>query len=73
LNPYSSFIIKNLEKLVTYPYSSLPEYLKIRKETYCNKELVLSHFKNTTSYREFVFNQADYQRELEKIKHLIEE
>jgi len=69
LNPYSSFLVKNLTLLVDYPFSSLPEYLGKTKEEICQKEVVLSEFSSAEKYKAFVMDQADYQRELEKIKH----
>ena len=70
LNPYSSFVLKSLEELESYPYSSLPEYLGLKKEIHCKTEIILNNFKNIQSYEDFVFDRAGYQRELEKIKHL---
>lgn len=70
LNPYTSYVVKTLEELATYPYSSLSEYLKLRKEKTVDKEQVLCHFKTLKSFKSFTFNQADYQRKLEHIKHL---
>lgn len=71
LNPYSSFIVKDLASLEKYPWSSLSEYLGIASTQICEKLVILSHFKNAEDYKKFVFDQADYQRKLEKIKHLI--
>lgn len=71
LNPFTSYVVKILQDLETYPYSSFPEYLGISKTNFFQKEIVLDQFKSNTSYKKFVFNQAEYQRELEKIKHLV--
>lgn len=71
LNPYSSFVVKNLESLLSYEWSSLPEYLG-KNRGFCNKEYILSKFKET-SYLKFILDQADYQRRLETIKHLTQE
>lgn len=71
LNPYSSFVVKNLADLESYPWSSLPEYLGKTEREICNKEIILSNFKTIEDYQQFVFDQADYQRNLEKIKHLL--
>lgn len=71
LNPYTSYVIKTLDKLANYPYSSLSEYINPGKSNFCNKDLVLSHFSSSKSFWRFVFDQAEYQRELAKIKHLI--
>lgn len=68
LNPYSSFVVKNLDKLLSYEWSSLPKYLG-GNSGFCNKNLILSKFKKT-SYLKFILDQTDYQRRLETIKHL---
>lgn len=71
LNPYTSYIIKGIRQLETYPYSSLSEYLNLQPSTYCQKDIVLSQFHNVAAYKQFLYDQAEYQRELDKIKHLI--
>lgn len=73
LNAHSASIVKSLEQLEGYPWSSLPEYLGLTERDLCEKETILSHFKDISSYRNFIFDQADYQRSLEEIKHLIAE
>lgn len=69
LNPYSSFVVKSLEGLEGYPWSSLPEFLE-KKDGFCFVETVLSHFPKRSNYRKFIHNNANYQRNLEKIKHI---
>lgn len=71
LNPYTSFVVKKLEDIILYPYSSLSEYLKLVDSNMISKDLVLTHFKTLKSFREFILNQADYQLQLDQIKHLI--
>ncbi len=70
LNPYSSGLVKSLADLDDYPYSSLSEYLHQSKNK-CQKSIILSYFRQNNSYKEFVFDRAEYQKELEFIKHLI--
>ena len=70
LNPYASYVLKSINDLEKYSYSSLPEYLNLAQNELCNKELIISQFKNTNDYKKFIINQADSQRELNKIKHL---
>lgn len=70
LNPYSSFVVKTLEDLELYPWSSLQEYIGKVSGEICKKDIILSHFKSSEAYKAFVFDQAEYQRELERIKHL---
>lgn len=69
LNPYSSYLVKNFQALLEYPFSSLPEYIGSLKENPCQKQIILDHFGNSGSYKNFVINQADYQKTLEHIKH----
>lgn len=69
LNPYTSFVVKTLENLLSYEWSSLPEYLN-NTSGFCDKEFILSRFKKS-SYLKFVLDQADYQRKLDTMKHLI--
>jgi len=69
LNPYSSGMFKEKEELISYRWSSFPQYLGTTKG-FANPKIVLGQFKNSSAYKKFVFDQADYQRELDKIKHL---
>lgn len=67
LNPYVAGL---LNKESFYPYSSLQEY--IQGETgVLNNELVLDQFETANQYKTFVFDQLDYGRNLELIKHYI--
>lgn len=70
LNPHSSFVVESIEELEEYPWSSLAEYLG-RQNGFCSRGTVMSLFNNDKKrYQGFVFNQADYQQKLGKIKHL---
>lgn len=72
LNPYTSYVVKRIENLETYPYSSFPEYLKESSFTgLCNRDVIISNFSKKKSYKDFVFDNSDYQRKLDEIKHLI--
>jgi len=70
LNPVSSFIV-NTESLEDYPWSSFRDYLDVKKELITSTKQILSYFKSRQEYKKFVLDRADYQRELDKIKHLI--
>lgn len=69
LNPYSSFKVKTLSEVEAYPFSSLREYLD-NTNGICQKETILANFKSNKDYERFVLDQANYQRELDQIKHL---
>lgn len=72
LNPYSSAIIKSLNDLEKYEWSSIDEYLSDKDYTLCNKNYLINTnmFKTRFDYNKFVHNNADYQKQLEGIKHL---
>ncbi|MDP1743757.1 MAG: transposase [Candidatus Amesbacteria bacterium] len=61
LNPYAASMVKK-SQLSDYPWSSLSGYLNGDKNI-----LGMSAMR----YKEFVFDHADYARELESVKHLI--
>lgn len=72
LNPYSSYLVKNVNELLEYPWSSFKEYLGKTNNSFCEKSAVLDIFKNDAKkFKQFCLDQADYQRKLESIKHLI--
>lgn len=74
LNPYSSGIVRDTKELLDYPWSSLKEYLESKAtETSDKKEIILKLFKSKEDFKKFTLNQAKYQKNLEKIKHLIQE
>ena len=70
LNPVASLIVKDLNQ---YKWSSYHEYVE-NKNGICSKEEIMNFFKTPQDYQKFVLDQADYAKELEKIKHqLLEE
>ncbi|MEK7160143.1 MAG: transposase [Patescibacteria group bacterium] len=71
LNPVASSIVNN-NQLVNYKWSSYSAYLSLSKDNkiILDRETVLSFFKNSKQYEKFVLDQADYGKQLEKIKHL---
>ena len=71
LNPYSSYLVKDFKALKDYPWSSLGEYLNLFDHKVSEKQTLLSFFSSVKKFEQFIFNQKDYQRELESIKHLL--
>lgn len=71
LNPYTSFVVKSLKDLEFYPYSSLPAYIGFINASNYSREIIMGNFKNEQKYKEFVFDQAGYQKLLHRIQHLI--
>ncbi len=70
LNPFSSGLMEKIDDLSNYKWSSFPEYITDVPFEICNKDVVLASFKNRNTYKEFAFDNADYQKNLENIKHL---
>lgn len=70
LNPFSSFIVKDIKQLKNYPWSSLISYLEEGNYNFIDKDLLKTFFKTKEKLKSFTFDQADYQRNLEIIKHL---
>jgi len=71
LNPFTSGIVSILDELPDFPWSSFPDYVGQSNNSFVCKEIVLGQFKNDPEkYKAFVFDQADYQRSLKRIKDL---
>src|SRR3990167_6224822 len=62
LNPFTGYIVRDLESLSTYPWSSIQEYLAENHKGICRKDLINSNFKTPASHKNFIFDHADYQR-----------
>ncbi|MBI3261007.1 transposase [Candidatus Berkelbacteria bacterium] len=71
LNPYTGSFVKNLHGLEDYVWSSFPEYIGLSQDAICEKDLVLAQFKDSDSYKSFVFDQANYQKSLKRMKDLM--
>lgn len=69
LNPVSSSLVKT-ENLVSYTWSSLPDYLSLTNRNFVEKNTVLEMFKSVEDYKNFIFDQIGYAKELDQIKHL---
>lgn len=70
LNPLTSYILKDFDQLSDYPWSSFREYLGKSRQTIVNKEFILNFFPSVQGFVDFTKDQIDYQRQLNKIKHL---
>ena len=71
LNPYTSYIVKDIPSLTTYTFSSFLEFQNKAIKPICNKDIILTQFSKDTSYNKFVEEYAAYQRTLSQIKHLL--
>lgn len=70
LNPYSGYIVKTIDELREYPWSSFREYIE-GMDAVSETKTILSGFASKEKYFQFVNDQKDYQRTLNQIKHLL--
>jgi len=70
LNPFSSGVVKKTTDLLNYTWSSFAEYVTGNQFEICSKSIIYSSFNDRQKYKNFVFDNADYQKTLENIKHL---
>ena len=68
LNPYTASIVKDINQLGNYRYSSLKEYLTPYQFNLSQTNEILSQFKSEQDYFNFIKNHADYQKRLHLIK-----
>ncbi len=69
LNPVSSSLI-GIGELDKYPLTSFPHYLNNNIHDFINIKTVLDYFNGSTDvYKKFVYDQTEYQIELERTKH----
>lgn len=68
LNPVTSYLVENPED---YPYSSHRLYIGKENSDFVDPSLVINQFASPEEYKKFVLSQKDYQRSLQKIKHLV--
>lgn len=70
LNPLTSYIITNPNELEKYSWCSFKDYLENDPKSIVDKEQILEYFKSPEDFKKFTLDQVDYQRELDRIKHL---
>ena len=71
LNPYISGIVKNIEDLKYYKWSSFSEYINQVPNGLCDTKFIVDLFnKDRKRYENFIYDNADYQKSLESSKHL---
>ncbi|MFC1727829.1 transposase [Patescibacteria group bacterium] len=71
LNPVTAYLIE-VEELANFKWSSFANYISPGKNRhqFVNPRSVLNYYKGKKRYQKFVYNQADYQRKLQRIKKL---
>ena len=74
LNPYTGFMVKTIPEIFTYQWSSIGEHIgNASTRKICNDERIMDQFTSIEAMHTFIEDQADYQRTLGEIKHLLHE
>ncbi len=69
LNPYSGNIVKSFHELINYPWSSMKDYVYSYNKSLCSTKFILELFNHKKEhYKQFVLNNANYQKTLEYVK-----
>lgn len=71
LNPITSYVLRNITELENYPWCSYFYYIKKGNSDLVNTQMIKEFFSSTKEFQKFISDQIDYQRQLEKIKHLL--
>lgn len=71
LNPVTAFILRGVDELENYPWSSFSGYVGKQSSSILNTKTILSHFPSRRKFIAFTKDQVDYQRKLDKIKHVL--
>ena len=69
LNPLTSYVIKDANDLENYAWSSYPAYFRKSSDS-VDTTLISPFFPSKMEFKKFTLDQVDYQRGLDKIKHL---
>jgi putative transposase len=70
INPLTSYVIRKIKDLETFPWCSFAEYIGKRDMGIIDKEDILAYFTSIKHFKDFTYNQVDYQRKLAVIKHV---
>ena len=70
LNPYTAYLMKSHKELEDYHWSSFHKYTE-ESGVAVDTSIILGFFRDRKTYKKFVYDQADYQRNLKKIEHLL--
>ncbi len=67
LNPVTSNIIKSVEDLHKFPFTSFPDYFSTKPRPFIHTDYLLSFFKSVEVFKQHTFDQADYQKTLHSL------
>lgn len=70
LNPLTSFVLRKIDELENYPWSSYSYYINNQNSKVFETKLLLNYFSSIGTFKQFTKDQVDYQRTMDQIKHL---
>lgn len=70
LNPYTAQLIRQITQLDKYRWSSFPYYCHGHENSFVNTTYMIQLFSSLQAFQQFTYDQAHYQRQLNRIKHL---
>ena len=71
LNPLTSYLIKHMEDLEAYPYSSFPVYMGRTNNDFVDTTMLLGYYQSRDELKTFTLDQADYQRKIHDLEYLL--
>src|SRR3989344_6282853 len=71
LNPLTSYILKDFNQLMNHPWCSFGDYLNIFNRRFITKKHLMSFYSSPEDLSKFTLDRLSYQRNIEKIKHII--
>lgn len=71
LNPYVASVVKILDDLPGYPWSSFGSYAGLKDFEFVEGEPITSLFRSPSGYQKFVLDEADYRRNLKRNEKLL--
>ncbi|KKU87858.1 MAG: hypothetical protein UY16_C0017G0016 [Candidatus Gottesmanbacteria bacterium GW2011_GWA2_47_9] len=70
LNPLTSYVVREKKDLEGYPWSSYLEYIGKSTSPISNTKPILNFYSSIEEFKKFTLDQINYQRELNRVKHL---
>ncbi len=70
INPLTTYIVKNPKDLVNYEWCSYKDYYEEIPRKFVDISFLSSFYRKKDNLVAFTLDRTDYQRALEKIKHL---
>lgn len=70
LNPLTNYLLKDINELKLYEWNSYIDYVVKTPRKFIDTTFIMKFFENKERFKKFTQDNLDYQRRLERIKHL---